>query len=86
VSANDATWLAELVRQGMGIGLLPTYLVAPQLRSGELVVLLRDYSLDEMGIHGVYLSRRQMPLVVRVFLDFLAERFGDEPEWDRALS
>jgi hypothetical protein len=39
-----------------------------------------------MGIHGVYTSRRQMPLIVRSFLDFLAQRFGDEPAWDRQAS
>jgi hypothetical protein len=26
-----------------------------------------------------------MPLIVRSFLDFLAARFGEEPEWDRLL-
>jgi DNA-binding transcriptional LysR family regulator len=47
--------------------------------------VLPDYTLDAMGIHGVYASRRQMPLIVRSFLDFLAARFGEEPEWDRLL-
>ena len=86
ISANDATVLAQAVRAGAGIGLLPTYLVAPMLLGGELVALLPDYALDEMGIYGVYLSRRQMPLAVRVFLDFLAERFGEEPAWDSSLA
>lgn len=86
ISANDAMLLAQVVRAGTGIGQLPTYLVAPMLVSGELVRLLPEYALDEMGIFGVYLSRRQMPLVVRAFLDFLVERFGEEPEWDRVLT
>lgn len=83
ISANDATLLAQTVRAGAGIGLLPTYLVAPMLRSGELIALFPEYALDEMGIYGVYLSRKQMPQAVRVFLDFLAQRFGEEPEWDK---
>ncbi len=85
ISGNDATLLAQAVREGAGIGFLPTYLVAPMLRSGELVAVLPDYTLDEMGIHGVYLSRKQMPLSVRMFLDFLVERFGEAPEWDRGM-
>lgn len=85
ISANDATLIAQAVRAGAGIGLLPTYLVAPMLLSGELTRVLPDYAPDEMGVFGVYLSRRQMPLIVRTFLDFLVERFGEEPEWDRAL-
>ncbi len=39
-----------------------------------------------MGIFGVYATRRLMPPLVRSFLDFLAGRFGEEPDWDRALS
>lgn len=85
ISANDATALLQAVLAQAGIAMLPTYMVAPLLTSGELVVVLPDYTLKAMGIYGVYASRRQMPLIVRSFLDFLAARFGDEPEWDRAL-
>lgn len=83
ISANDATTLAQAVLADAGIAMLPTYLVAPPLARGELVVVLPDYTLATMGIHGVYTSRRQMPVLVRSFLDFLAARFGDTPAWDR---
>ena len=85
ISANEATVLLQAVRAHAGIAMLPTYLVAPLIAGGELVVVLPDYTLETMGIHGVYASRRQMPLIVRSFLDFLAARLGEEPEWDRAL-
>jgi DNA-binding transcriptional LysR family regulator len=85
ISANEATVLLQAVRAHAGIAMLPTYLVAPLITAGELVIVLPDYTLDTMGIHGVYASRRQMPLIVRSFLDFLAARFGEEPEWDRSL-
>jgi len=52
------------------------------LHNRELVALLPDYTVDEMGISCVYLSRKQMPAAVRVFLDFLTERFA---EWEREL-
>ena len=83
ISANDATALLQAVNAGAGIAMLPTYLISPLIRAGQLVVVLPDYTVDTMGIYGVYTSRRQMPLIVRSFLDFLAARFGDEPEWDR---
>jgi DNA-binding transcriptional LysR family regulator len=56
--------------------MLPTYQVAPLLRSGELIELLPEFSLDELGIHAVYASRRQQPVIMRRFLDFLAECFA----------
>jgi DNA-binding transcriptional LysR family regulator len=85
ISANEATVLLQAVRANAGIAMLPTYLVAPLIADGSLAVVLPEYSLDTMDIYGVYTSRRQMPLIVRSFLDFLATRFGEDPEWDRAL-
>lgn len=85
ISANEATVLLQAVRANAGIAMLPTYLATPLIASGELAVVLSDHELETMGIHGVYTSRRQMPLIVRSFLDFLAARFGEEPEWDRPL-
>ena len=85
ISANDATVLLQAVRADAGIAMLPTYLVAPLIAAGTLVVVLPRYAPAAMGIYGVYASRKQMPLIVRSFLDFLAARFGDNPVWDRAL-
>ncbi|KAG0736909.1 hypothetical protein G6F24_018159 [Rhizopus arrhizus] len=56
--------------------MLPTYQVAPLLRSGELIELLPEFSLDELGIHAVSASRRQQPAIMRRFLDFLGECFA----------
>ena len=67
ISANDASLLLEAVRAGAGIAMLPTYQVAPLLRSGELIELLPGFSLDELGIHAVYASRRQQPAIMRRF-------------------
>ena len=85
ISVNDATTLMQAVLANAGIAMLPTYLVAPSLASGALVHVLPDYRVATMGIFGVYTSRRQMPVIVRSFLDFLADRFGDVPAWDAVL-
>lgn len=85
ISANEASVLLQAVRAGAGIAMLPTYQLAPLIRSGELTVVLPDYEIPPMGIYGVYASRRQMPTLVRSFLDFLSERYGEAPDWDREL-
>ena len=82
ISANEASLLLEAVRAGAGIAMLPSYQVAPYLRSGELVALLPEYALEEMGIHAVYASRRQLPAIMRSFLDYLVERFAGDPFGD----
>ena len=80
ISANEASLLLEAVRAGAGIAMLPTYQIAPLLRSGELIEVLPAYQVEGLGIHAVYASRRQLPTIMRSFLDFLVERFAS-PEF-----
>lgn len=37
-----------------------------------------------MSVFAVYASRQQQPAVVRAFLDFLAQRFGEAGDWQAA--
>lgn len=83
ISANEASVLLAAVLADAGIAMLPTYQVAPLLRTGALVQVLPEYDIAPMTLYGVYASRRQLPSRVRGFLDFLAQRFGDAP-WDAA--
>lgn len=55
--------------------LQPTFLVGPQLASGELVEVLPRYRSYELGIHAVYPSRKHLPPKVRVLVDFLVDAF-----------
>ena len=80
ISANEASLLVEAVRAGAGIAMLPMYQIGPLLASGELVRVLPEYALDVMGLYAVYASRRQLPTLMRSFLDFLVERFAS-PEF-----
>ncbi|MHC6224249.1 LysR family transcriptional regulator [Pseudomonas sp. X10] len=85
VSANEAMTLQRAVLAGIGIAMLPTYQAAAALRSGELVCLLPDARPRELNLNAVYTSRKHMPATLRSMLDFLAERFTDEPAWDHGL-
>jgi DNA-binding transcriptional LysR family regulator len=38
-----------------------------------------------VAVHAVYPSRRHLAHKVRVFIDFLAERYGPAPYWDEGL-
>lgn len=83
---NETAVLRRAVLAGAGLGMLPTYYVGDDLRSGSLVRILPDYEPEPLGIHAVYLSRRHRPLALQLLLDFLAQRFGgDVAPWDRDL-
>ncbi|MDF0731095.1 LysR family transcriptional regulator [Pseudomonas entomophila] len=85
ISANEAMTLQKAAIAGAGIAMLPTYSAAQALRSGELVRVLPDARPRELRLNAVYTSRKHMPATLRSMLDFLAQRFSDEPAWDRDL-
>ncbi|EKT4466042.1 LysR family transcriptional regulator [Pseudomonas juntendi] len=85
ISANEAMTLQKAALAGAGVAMLPTYQAAPALRSGELVRLLPQARPRELSLNAVYTSRKHMPATLRSMLDFLAQRFQDEPEWDKAF-
>jgi DNA-binding transcriptional LysR family regulator len=69
---------------GMGIALLATWHVAEYLRSGELVRVMPGYQSDESMISAVYLNRKFVPPKARAFIDFMAQRFANDPIWQSA--
>lgn len=75
-SANQATTLLQAALAGGGIALQPTYLANPLLRSGQLQVVLPEWTLPAMTIHALYPSRRHLSPAVRALLDFLVGRFA----------
>lgn len=85
VSTNDSITTMQAALCGAGIALLPTYLAAPQINEGRLVPLLSDYEPMVLSIYAVYASRKHVSAVLRAMLDFLAERFAADPEWDKSM-
>ena len=79
---NNGDILMNAAIEGLGVILLPTFLVHEALRSRRLVRILPGWQADELGVFAVYPHRKFLPPKVRSFIDFLAERFGPEPYWD----
>ena len=82
--STEAAVLRQAALEGAGIALLPTYYVADDLRTGTLLRLLPDHEPESMDIHAMYLSRQHQPHALRLLIEFLAERFENEP-WDQDL-
>lgn len=68
-------------RRGLGIASTPAFAAADDLRDGRLVPLLCAYEPQLIFVHAVYPHARHLAAKVRVFVDFLAERYAGEPEW-----
>ncbi|MCP1373791.1 LysR family transcriptional regulator [Dyella lutea] len=68
--ANSAAAVRGLVLAGVGIAVLPDYLVDEDIRAGRLVALLTHLHLPDGGIHAVYPGPRA-PAKVRAFIEHL---------------
>jgi DNA-binding transcriptional LysR family regulator len=71
---NDLRTMVHAAEQGVGLLHVIEDYVRPQLADGRLVRVLDDWSLTFDGFSLYMPSRTQMPLKLRVFVDFLREK------------
>lgn len=81
-TANNGDLLAAAAVDGLGIALLPLFIVAGRLRDGRLVTVLRDHTPTGSGVFAVYPATRHLSAKVRVFIDHLAAAMGEAPPWE----
>jgi len=74
--SNSGDLNAALALQAAGIAFEPDFLVSEELRAGRLVALLPDYEAMPSPIYALYPSRRHLSAKVRLFVEYLAERFA----------
>jgi DNA-binding transcriptional LysR family regulator len=79
---NNAEVLRDAAVKGRGIALLPTFIAGAELRQGTLRGILADYKAPELSLYAIYPPNRHLSVKVRLFIDFLVERFGQRPLWD----
>jgi DNA-binding transcriptional LysR family regulator len=68
---NNAHAALLASRDGHGIALLPEILIADDIRAGRLIALLPDYPSQQVPLHLVYPSRRNLPPRTRLVIDFI---------------
>jgi DNA-binding transcriptional LysR family regulator len=74
--SNNGDVLAVAAMQGLGIALLPNFIVEQALAKGELVKILDDYERTPMTLFALYPSRRHVPAKTRRFLEYLLDHFS----------
>jgi DNA-binding transcriptional LysR family regulator len=62
---------------GLGVAFEPDFMVESALAAGELVRVLPGYESTPGEIWAVYPSRRHLSAKVRLFVDHLAQQFGE---------
>jgi DNA-binding transcriptional LysR family regulator len=72
---NNGEVARDAAIAGLGIAWLPTFIVGPALRGGQLVTVLDRYAPAPAVVFAVYPQHRQSSLAIRAFIDFLREAF-----------
>ncbi len=76
IRANYGEPLRHAALLGHGISMHPTYMVMQDIHEGRLVSVLPQYRPVGVDIYAVFPSRKNLPLRVRTFLDFLRQWFA----------
>ena len=78
IRTSNTLALRQLVRDGVGISLLPEWSVDEDIESGRLVQLLPSWKVSagaqESAVWIAYPSRAYLPLKTRKFIDFFREQ------------
>lgn len=74
--ANAGPAILDAALKGIGLAQLPDYYVQDYIARGELQSVLDHYQLRDTGVWAVYPQQRYLAAKVRLFVDFLVERFA----------
>ncbi|MEM7123065.1 MAG: LysR family transcriptional regulator [Pseudomonadota bacterium] len=86
IVCDDGASMRIATCAGAGISMNSLWSVHPQISDGSLVRVLPDYEVrDQSAIWLVYPKSNVLTSKVRVFIDFLLEKIGTTPVWERSL-
>ena len=74
--SNDIVSVYQSVFAGLGIGLIPEFLLRMEQKERELVEVLPQWSSTPVPINAIYSSHKYMPQKIKVFLEFLMSSFN----------
>ncbi len=79
---NSSQALVKAALAGIGLVKLSSFMVTEEVKNGRLISVLGDYCEQDIDIHAAYPNQRYLPSKIRVFIDFLIDRFRPEYYWN----
>jgi len=77
--ANNAEAMHPALVAGLGIALLPEFLVWRDLAEGRLEAVMTEWTAPSIGLHLITPPSATRPVRVQVLMDFLGRRFSRAP-------
>jgi DNA-binding transcriptional LysR family regulator len=85
LEANSGDALLAAAIRGLGISYSPTFIAEQAVRARQLEILLPRFPTPDMGIYAIFPSNRFVPHRVRTLVEFISQRIGPHPSWDKIL-
>lgn len=84
IVCDDGTSMKIATLAGVGISMNSLWSIHKEIEDGSLVRILPDYEVkDQSAIWLVYPKSNVLTAKVRVFIDFISEKIGKPPIWER---
>lgn len=81
ITANNGEAIRDMAIGGLGLALLPLFIVHDALADGRLVRVLPELEHPDLPITVVWPPVKPMPRKVRLFVDHLKNSFSGIPSW-----
>lgn len=82
LECNDGAVLHDWALAGLGLAWRSLWEVKDDLSDGRLVTVLERFSSPDYPVYAVVPQRRFLPGRVRLFIDYLKERYSSPGYWD----
>ncbi len=80
--ANNGDMNRLAAANGLGIIILPTFMICEELRSGKLRPILTDYQLPQLTVYAVYQPGARRAARIKAMTEYLWVAFGEgHPPW-----
>lgn len=76
--SNNPHLVSNLVQKGMGLSLLPRFLVADEIKDGRLVTFFDDYKAPSMQLSILTPFRKEVPESVKLFTELAAKKIKEQ--------
>ncbi|MBF0128198.1 MAG: LysR family transcriptional regulator [Magnetococcales bacterium] len=81
LQANNGDAVRAAARAGVGVAILPDFLIEGDLEANTLMALLPEFDMPPVGVYAVYPANPHISAKVRKFIDFLLDRFDKKSGW-----
>ena len=75
--ANNGEALRDAAVNGIGIVVLPLFIINDEIKEGRLVKILENHNIESETLYVIRLSRRFTPAKVRAMIDYLKTKITD---------